>query len=171
MARLPSLTSQHAARQRGLSLIELIVFIVVVAIGLTGIMSVLILTSEKSSDPMVRKQGIAVAEAMLEEVMLKSFAGACPPSLTCAVNTPADRPNYTAVTHYNGWNQNGVASLAAPLATIAGLGNYNVAVTVAPAALGDITLASGNAVSITVTVTVIGTLDAITLVGFRTSYF
>jgi MSHA pilin protein MshD len=172
MRRFPSLTSHRAARQRGLSLIELVVFIVVVAIGLTGILSVLTLTAEKSSDPMVRKQGIAVAEAMLEEVLLKSFADACPPlPLACTPNEPADRPNYTAVTHYNGWNQNGVASLVAPLTTIIGLENYNVTVAVVPAALGDITLVSGDAVSITVIVTVIGTVEAITLVGFRTSYF
>jgi len=111
------MTSQRAARQRGVSLIELVVFIVVVAIGLTGILSVLILTAEKSSDPIVRKQGIAVGEAMLEEVLLKDFANTgCSPS--CVANTPADRPNYTAVDHYNGWNQTGVASLADPQGTL-----------------------------------------------------
>lgn len=170
MARYPTLTSRRAARQRGLSLIELVVFIVVVAIGLTGIMSVLILTSEKSSDPMVRKQGIAVAEAMLEEVLLKSFAGACPSlPLTCTVNLPADRQNYTSVDHYNNWNQPGVNSLADPTGPyIYGLENYRVRVTVAFEALGDISLASNNARSITVRVD--GSGETFTLVGYRTAY-
>jgi MSHA pilin protein MshD len=164
MARLPSLTSHRAARQRGLSLIELVVFIVVVAIGLTGILSVLILTSEKSADPIVRKQGIAVAEAMLEEVLLKDFANpVCLPS--CIANTPADRPNYTAVDHYNGWNQTGVASLADPLTTISGLGNYTV--TVAVAGTTDLTgIGSANAKKITVTVTSAG--GTFILDGYRT---
>ncbi len=168
MAHLLSTISYRAARQRGLSLIELVVFIVVVAIGLTGIMSVLILTSEKSSDPMVRKQGIAVAEAMLEEVLLKDFANtSCSPS--CVANTPSDRPNYTAVTHYDGWDQTGVKSLADPTGpNISGLENYRVRVTVALADLGDITAASGNARSITVRVD--GSGETIILVGYRTNY-
>lgn len=169
MARLPSLASYRAARQRGLSLIELVVFIVVVAIGLTGIMSVLILTSEKSSDPMVRKQGIAVAEAMLEEVLLKSFAGACPPlPLTCTVNLPADRPNYAAVTHYDSWNQPGVNSLADPTGPyIYGLGNYTV--TVAVASTTDLT-GIGSADAKKIRVTVIGSGETFILEGYRTNY-
>lgn len=168
MARLPSLTSHRAARQRGLSLIELVVFIVVVAIGLTGILSVLTLTAEKSSDPMVRKQGIAVAEAMLEEVLLKNFADTgCLPS--CLLNTPADRPNYTAVTHYDTWDQTGVKSLADPTGlNIFGLETYRVRVTVELADLFDITLASGDARSITVRVD--GSGETFILVGYRTNY-
>lgn len=167
MARLPSLASYRAARQRGLSLIELVVFIVVVAIGLTGIMSVLILTSEKSSDPMVRKQGIAVAEAMLEEVLLKDFANTgCSPS--CAPNTPADRPNYTSVDHYINWNQPGVNSLADPTGPyIYGLGSYTVTVTVASTT--DLTgIASTDAKKIRVTV--IGPDETFILEGYRTNY-
>lgn len=168
MARHPLSTNNRTARQRGVSLIELIVFIVVVSIGLVGIMSVLILTSEKSSDPMVRKQAIAVAEAMLEEVLLKNFASACPPSLTCGVNTPADRPNYTSVDHYNGWNQTGVKSLADPTGPdIVGLENYNVTVTVAGTA--DLTgIGAGDAKRIDVAVTGLG--EAFALTGYRTDY-
>lgn len=167
MARHPSWNHLRAARQRGVSLIELVVFIVVVSIGLVGIMSVLILTSEKSSDPMVRKQAIAVAEAMLEEVLLKSFAGACPPSLTCGVNTPADRPNYTSVDHYNGWNQTGVRSLADPTGPIiTGLGGYTVGVAVAGTAFSGIGAADAKMITVTVT----GEGNTFTLTGYRTNY-
>ena len=61
------------SRQRGLSLIELIMFIVIVGSALAGVLSVLNITTKSSADPMVRKQALAVAEAVLEEVMLQPF--------------------------------------------------------------------------------------------------
>ncbi len=185
MARFLSSTSQRAARQRGLSLIELIVFIVVVAIGLVGIMSVLILTSEKSSDPIVRKQGIAVAEAMLEEVLLKAFQNdpldpnntsatlGCTPTTTpsCRTTFPenqTDRPNYNDVSDYAGWSQTGVTSLANPTGTpISGLELYTVSVAVAGTT--DLTgIASTDAKKIRVTVT--GSGETFILEGYRTNY-
>jgi len=160
MARFPSLTSHHAARQRGLSLIELVVFIVVVAIGLTGIMSVLILTSEKSSDPMVRKQAIAVAEAMLEEVLLKNFA--------TGGYGGADRSQFDDVSDYAGYSQIGIRSLADLGTPITGLGTYNMTVTVAGTAFAGI--GDGDAMLVRVTVTDTVTGEAIALDGYRTNY-
>ena len=61
-------------RQCGITLIELIVFIVIVSIALAGTLSVLNLTSAKSADPMIRKQMISIAEALMDEVTLQSFA-------------------------------------------------------------------------------------------------
>ena len=59
--------------QAGLSLVELIMFIVIVSVGIAGVLSVLNLTAQKSADPQVRKQMLAIAESLLEEVSLKSF--------------------------------------------------------------------------------------------------
>ncbi|MCE9569660.1 MAG: type II secretion system GspH family protein, partial [Rhodocyclales bacterium] len=42
-------------RQHGLTLIELIVFIVIVSVALAGVLSVLNLTARSSADPMIRK--------------------------------------------------------------------------------------------------------------------
>ena len=55
-------------RQRGVTLIELIVFIVIVSVGLVGILSVLNLTTRSSADPLIRKQMLAIAEGLLDEV-------------------------------------------------------------------------------------------------------
>ena len=44
-------------RQRGFTPIELIIFIVIVGIGVTGILSVYTNTIRNSADPMVRKRG------------------------------------------------------------------------------------------------------------------
>jgi MSHA pilin protein MshD len=63
----------RAHAQAGISLIELIMFIVIVSVGVAGILSVLNVTTQKSTDPQIRKQMLAVAEALLEEVQSKPF--------------------------------------------------------------------------------------------------
>ena len=60
--------------ESGLTLPELILFIVVVSAGLAGVLSVLNLTAAKSSDPFPVKQAMAVAEAVIEEISLKNYA-------------------------------------------------------------------------------------------------
>ena len=60
-------------REAGLTLIEMIVFILVVSIGLTGVLLVMNKTTSRSSDPLVRKQALAIAEGLLEEVQLMPF--------------------------------------------------------------------------------------------------
>lgn len=162
--------------QAGLSLIELIFFIVIVSVGLVGILSVLNLTVGKSADPMVRKQVLAVAEAMMEEILAKDYQNdpadatnssatlGCTPTTptTCTVNTVLDRPNYNDVDDFNNWSQTGVYQLDGTLAPV--LGSYTVAVTVAaPAALSGVTAKQ-------ITVTVAGGGETISLVGYRTKY-
>lgn len=65
--------SHNRREQRGLTLIELVMFIVIVSIGLAGILVVFNTVVKSSADPMVRKQSIAFADAVLEEVMLKAY--------------------------------------------------------------------------------------------------
>ena len=59
--------------QSGLTLPELVLFIVVVSVGLAGVLSVLNLTAAKSADPFPVKQAMAVAEAVIEEISLKNY--------------------------------------------------------------------------------------------------
>jgi MSHA pilin protein MshD len=65
----------HARRRRqaGVTLIELILFMVIVAIALGGIIAVINLTSQHSSDPVRRKQALIIAEGLLEEIELAKF--------------------------------------------------------------------------------------------------
>lgn len=58
---------------RGLSLVELIVFIVIVSAAVAGIIGVISITTQSSADPVIRKQALAIAEAFLEEVQLQPF--------------------------------------------------------------------------------------------------
>ena len=158
--------------QRGLTLIELVIFIVIILVGLAGVLTVLDTTVRGSADPVVRKQALALAEAMLEEVLAKEFqndptgnnaatpALGCTPTTApaCALNTPGNRVNYNDVDDYNTWSQPGNVSAigAAPAA----LARYQVNVAVVPWALS---LENGKRV----TVTVVSGTETVTLEGFR----
>ncbi|HEX4943228.1 MAG TPA: prepilin-type N-terminal cleavage/methylation domain-containing protein, partial [Usitatibacteraceae bacterium] len=61
-------TEASSRRQAGISLVELVMFIVVVGIGVAGILSVLNVTASRSADPLPVKQALAIAESLLEEV-------------------------------------------------------------------------------------------------------
>ncbi|MDD2929581.1 MAG: type II secretion system protein [Sideroxydans sp.] len=162
--------SQLSVKQRGISLIELIMFIVIVSIGVTGILLVMNQTTAHSADPLLHKQALAVAESLLEEVELQDFIDqndgvttACP--VASAVTAANRATDYHIVDCYNGFNMPGISDLAG--AAIVGLENYSSTVTLTSEALNDV--AAGNAVRITVTVTdPQGT--AITIDGYRTAY-
>src|SRR3954464_7690730 len=59
--------------QRGMSLIEVAVFIVVVGVALAGIVALYSQLTRASVDPMVRKQALAIASSLLEEIELRAF--------------------------------------------------------------------------------------------------
>jgi len=60
-------------RQRGLSLIELIVFIAIIAIAIAGLLVLYDTAVRGSADPLVRKQATAIAESLLGEVLAQPF--------------------------------------------------------------------------------------------------
>jgi len=66
-------------RQRGLTMIELIAFIMIVGIAVTGILLVMNYHAMHSADPMMRKQALAIAESVLEQVESARFSY-CHPS-------------------------------------------------------------------------------------------
>jgi MSHA pilin protein MshD len=57
----------------GMSLIEVVVFIVVLAIGIAATLVVYNRVTSASVDPMVRKQALAIASSLLEEIELQPF--------------------------------------------------------------------------------------------------
>lgn len=59
--------------QLGTSLIELIMFIVIVSVALAGILLVMNTVTRGSADPLIHKQALAIAESLLEEVELMPF--------------------------------------------------------------------------------------------------
>jgi len=147
---------------RGFSLIELIVMIVVIAVGLTGMLVVYNESVRGSADPLVQKQALAVAEAMVDEIQLNSFSP--------LPGGGATRDQFDDVDDYNGYTSTGVVDIFG--VAVPGLGAYNVAVSV----VADANLGPGasqvpgtNAKLITVTVTG-PTGVALTVTGYKVSY-
>ncbi|KAB8061329.1 type IV pilus modification PilV family protein [Janthinobacterium violaceinigrum] len=66
-------TSLRRQRERGVTLIELVLFIVIVGVASAAILGVMSLTTKRSADPQLRKQALAIAEGMLEEIQLARF--------------------------------------------------------------------------------------------------
>jgi MSHA pilin protein MshD len=67
------MSTTSRCRSRGVSLVELVVFIVVVGVAVAGVLAALNMATRSSVDPMVQKQALAIAEALLEEVQLQAF--------------------------------------------------------------------------------------------------
>lgn len=61
-------------RQRGVTLVELILFIVIIGVALTAILGVMSMTTQNSADPVRRKQALILAEGLLEEVEGAKFS-------------------------------------------------------------------------------------------------
>lgn len=154
--------------QRGISLVELIMFIVIVSVALAGILLVMNNITRQSADTLVRKQALAVAESLLEEIELQDFIAVA--AVTNA--TPANRSTvYHIVTDYNNYTTAGAGIFTFDNSTaVAGLGNYNVNPKVVVAlAGGDLGVAAASAVRITVSVT--DPSGQVTVVdGYRTAY-
>lgn len=153
--------------QLGISLIELIIFIVIIGIAVAGILLVMNNVSGHSADALLRKQALSVAESMLEEIQLQDFTN----SAGCFSGpfTAANRASFDCVSNYTGFSTAGIYSV--DNVAVAGLGSYNLSVAIVPAALGTgaATILAGSAVMITVTVNDPQN-NAINISGYRTAY-
>lgn len=149
--------------QTGLSLIELIVSIVVLAVAAVGIFSAIGSLVGRSADPMVRQQSIAIAEAYIEEIQSMAFGlpGSCP-----AVPGSGGRADFDTVCHYDGLVDNGAVDQNG--SAIAALVDYDVSVSISSSTgLGGI--AAGNVARIDVSVTG-PTNETVLMTAYRTNY-
>jgi len=154
-------------QQSGISLIELIMFIVIVSVALAGILLVMNVTEKGSADPLVRKQTLAAAESLLEEIELQHFISSSGVTTCPTGPNPVSLANRTSQDHivcdYNTFSTTGIYSPNNALV----LPNYKANVVITNAALGSI--AAGSAVQIDVTVTPPNGM-AITATGYRAAY-
>ncbi len=184
--------------EHGVSLVELIVFIVIVSIGVAGVVGALSMATRASADPMIQKQALAIAEALLEEVQLQPFTYCDPDdpqaatALSAAVDAtgctspaaveilgPEATPPYgpearpSATNPYDNVNDYDTFSMTGITdltgAAIPGLGGYRATVSVANQALAPVPASD----SLLITVTVFGPTGSNTTVvlhGYRMRY-
>ena len=169
--------------KKGFTLIELVIFIVIVSVALAGVLTVLNITAKSSADPMIRKQALAIAEALLEEVMLQPYtycdpddaaaatatsattdAGGCTSATTIeAIGPESGESRTSSTTPFDNVNDYHNLSTTTNIAG-GGAAKYTASVTVAPTILNTITDA------LLITVSVNSGSETISLQGYRTRY-
>ena len=139
--------------QKGISLIELIIFIVIVSIALAG-MLVVNQTIGHSADALVRKQALTVAESLLEEIESRTFYGG--PTCTGTLGPDASRSSVSTVCDYHGYSTTAGILDFSTNTVVSGLSAYNVSpsIAVVPINIGELgTILPASAVRITVHIT------------------
>lgn len=145
-------------RARGFTLLEAIVAIVVISVGLAGVLAVFNVNVRNSADPVVRKQLIAIAEEMLEEIALRPFSGPTKES-----DAGCGRVTFDDVADYHLYPANGQVCDVEGIA-ITALSGYTLAVTVT-----DVTM-TGSVPARRIQVVATRGSDRVTLVTWRTNY-
>lgn len=183
---------------RGVTLVELVVFIVIVGVGMAGLFAAFNTITAASADPQVRKQVLAIAESLMQEIQLMPFTycdpddpaastatgtGDCGAGMIEGIGTEGGvetRYNvalpYDNVSDYHGFSMDppttgGIRDITNNVVT--GLENYTASVTVAQAGLGASPneIASGSGAALRISVQVTGPSGvSITLEGYRTRY-
>lgn len=174
--------------QRGLSLVEVVVFIVVLGIGIAGIALLYNQVTRASVDPLVRKQAVAIATSLMEEIQLRPFTYCDPddPAVLTAAS-PAGCATQEGIGAEGGETRYGpaffdnVSDYASfpPMAgsiqditntTITGLAGYSAQVQIAPAG-ADFPAAVPAADALLITLTVTGPANTqVVLHGYRLRY-
>ncbi|OGA41328.1 MAG: hypothetical protein A3G26_10925 [Betaproteobacteria bacterium RIFCSPLOWO2_12_FULL_65_110] len=185
-----------SCRQAGLTMIELIMFIVIVSVGIAGILVVLNVTVKSSADPMIRKNMLSIAEAMLEEVQLMPFTYCDPtdPLASTAADTAGCTATYveelgvlvssaeagqvristtTPFNNVNDYYVSGGLNIASPVSDITGTfvapAGYSAKIDIVAENLNDIVSTSAGATmeALRIAVTVSRGSDSVTLEGYR----
>ncbi len=157
-----SLLAPHSC-QSGISLIELIMFIVIISIAVAGILLVMNKVTGHSADTLVRKQALAIAESFLEEIQLQGILGVN--ASTGSAN--ADRTTFDNVFNYHNYSTTEGVKVRDGTTVVPGLSGYNVTPPVVVAGTTAVWggIPAGSAVVITVSVT--GPGGRIDVTGYR----
>lgn len=145
----------------GFTLIELVVFIVIVSVGLAGVISVFNTVVRGSADPLREKQALAAAESLLEEILHKPF---CDPDTLDSSSTPAtcgangaegSRALFDDVDDYQNYSSTGIVDVTTNTPVVTG---YDASVSVQPPSAAfsvtngaDVPAANVRVVTVTVT--------------------
>lgn len=144
------------SRRRGFTLVEMVLAIVVLGVGLTGVLLAFQGTVRRSADPLVQRQLQAVAEGLLDEVLSRPYA-----AVAGGAGSGCARDAFNDVDDYNGYAPGQVCDVAGN--AVPALTGYTVSVTVQGSSLGGV---AAKRVQVTAT----RGPDSITLLGWRTDF-
>jgi MSHA pilin protein MshD len=144
-------------RSAGVTLVELIVAMVIVGVALAGAVAAFTRADIGSANPAVAQQMAAIADSMMEEILLKPFNGGAPASTA--------RKDKVKLDDYDAYASNGIYDLDGN--AVPGLEAYRVQVSVARVAGGVAGVPADDTRRIQVTVSHAG-MDPLVLTGWRT---
>lgn len=185
-------------RARGLSLLEVVIFIVILSVAFVGMLLLYNQVTRSSVDPLVRKQALAIAQSLLEEIELMPYTYCDPDdanvttassSAGCAstqeaLGKEAGETRYSNTVRFDNVNDyrdfcmgpgtpvcgDAVITTAAG-AAMAQLADYRVDVAIDPVANGDFPgVPSAAGLRIVVTATHVPTAITASLTGYRFRY-
>lgn len=184
-------------RHAGLSLIEVVIFIVVLGIAIAGLALLYNQVTRASVDPLIRKQALALATSLLEEVELQPFTvcdpddasvytATTPPPAGCATfegigpegETRYANPRFDNVSDYHGFSMGaGVTAPNDSIQTVDGtaipaLSDYRLTVGITAIDANELgaTIPASEALRITVAAVHVPTGVGVTLQGYRVRY-
>lgn len=128
--------------QRGLTLIELVVSLVIAGVVMSTMWSAWTLLARSSADPLVARQQLAIAQSLLKEIELQPLPGDA-----VAVATPG-RTGFASINDYNGLAMTGITDVEGN--AVPGLAAYNASITVGALALAGVPSGSGWWITVTV---------------------
>lgn len=121
--------------QRGVTLVELIVALVIVGVVMTSVWKGWTLLSTHSADPLVARQQLAIAQSLLREIELQPLPGEA-----TAAATPG-RTGFASIADYDGLTMTGIVDAEGQ--AIAGLEAYTASISVVGTALEGVAASDG----------------------------
>jgi len=137
---------------------------VVVSVALVVLIKAFNQAAVASADPVLRRQSLAIAQSLLEEISFKDFANPSPGGYAGPYNA-ATRSQFDDVMDYNGLTLNGISDLSGT--AVAGLSGYSASIAIAAAAFGNVPSSAGWRISVSITDPAGQTLA---LEGYRANY-
>jgi MSHA pilin protein MshD len=161
-------------QQRGTTLVEVILFILIVSIALTAVVNALSVAVRQSADPLIQRQTLGIAESLIQEIDNQPYAQKDPYNPTgpddaigpevgetrAGSPLPFDNPN-----DYSGYSESGI--VAPDGTSVAGLGTYSASVIATQQAMGNVPASDGLLLVVTATGP---DGQAVTLTSFRARY-
>ena len=164
--------------QRGTTLVEVIIFVLIVSIAVVAIINTLSVVVRQSGDPLIVRQTLAVAESLIQEIDNQPYHQKDPYNPTGPDDAigpepgenrngsplPFDNPN-----DYSGYSETGI--VAPDGTSIAGLGTYSASVVATQQSMGTTPAIVPSSDGLLVVVTATGPDgQPFTLTTFRARY-